>query len=52
MSEWRAEILRKRLSHILRELDHTTGARRLELVAEANLIWQDLQAAQLATVVA
>lgn len=46
MSEWRAEILRKRLGNILKEWEHADEPKRTELLAEAMLIWRDLQAAE------
>jgi hypothetical protein len=46
MNEVRAEILRRRLDHILVEWPSAGDRQRDTLIAEAMLIWRDIRAAE------
>jgi hypothetical protein len=48
MNEVRAEILRRRLDHILAEWPLAGDRQRDTLISEAMLIWRDIRTAQVA----
>jgi hypothetical protein len=48
MNEVRAEILRRRLDHILAEWPSAADPHRDTLISEAMLIWRDIRAAEVA----